>query len=173
MRDRVTGLAVGLLLLGAGAAAAQVRLVEAGIICPRASSGDLVEAPGTEAGFIRQIEQGLAFDLFSRTVPTMDDLSFGFRTALKEGAAPQDVTIVVTHPPMGARGVVREEWSDTIRPGVANLNLFTFEQEYEKVPGRWTFGIEIDDVPVVTVAFDVTQDGGRGPVERACFRFMS
>ncbi|WGH79203.1 DUF3859 domain-containing protein [Jannaschia ovalis] len=172
MRHRLIGLAAGLVLL-AGPAAAQVRLLEAGIICPRISTGELVEAPGTEAGHIRRIEEGLGFDLAARTVPTMDNLSFGFRTALKDGAPATDVTIVVTHPPMGPRGVTREEWPDTLFPGQTNLNLFTFELDYEKVPGPWTFAVEVAGRPVVSVPFEVTREGARGPVEAACFQFMS
>lgn len=154
-------------------AAAQVRLVEAGIVCPRQTTGVLVEAPGTEAGVIRQIEERTAFDLPDRTVPTMTDLSFGFRTALKPGAPPQAVTVVVAHPPMGPRGVEREEWDSSLQPGSDILNLFTFERDYEKVTGRWTFSIEIDGNPVVTVPFDVTEEDGRGRVEQACFQFLS
>lgn len=172
MRHRLTALAAGLALL-AVPAAAQVRLIEAGIICPREARGELIEAPGTEAGHIRQIEEGVGFDLFARTVPTMDDLSFGFRTALKPGTGPTPVTVVVTHPPMGPRGVTREEWQDVMVPGETSLNLFTFEMDYEKVEGPWTFSIEIDGAPVVRVPFEVTREGGRGPVERACFQFMS
>ncbi|MGB3554887.1 MAG: DUF3859 domain-containing protein [Jannaschia sp.] len=173
MRPRLMLFALGFLLSASGAAA-QVRLVEAGIVCPRISSGDLVPAPGTEAGFIRRIEEGTGFDLDARDVPTMDNLSFGFRTALEDGIAePREVTIVVTHPPMGPRRVTREEWPDTILPDTTNLNLFTFEHEYEKITGPWTFAVEIDGTPVVTIAFEVTEAGGRGEVEAACFRFMS
>lgn len=157
----------------AAPAAAQVRLVDAGIICPRASEGAMVEAPGTEAGFIRQIEADLTFDLPDRTVPTMDQLSFGFRVALKPGAPALPVTVVITHPPIGPRGVQREEWADILTPGTTNMNLFTFELDYEKVPGDWTFGIELDGTPVITVPFDVTESENQGRVERACFQFLS
>ena len=171
MRARLTAaLLAACLPLPAGA---QVRLVEAGIVCPRETTGALVEAPGTEAGVIRRIEQETAFDLPDRTVPTMTDLSFGFRTALEPGAPDQAVTVVVTHPPMGPRAVTREEWEDIIVEGGDNLNLFTFEQDYEKVAGPWTFAIEIDGVPVVSVPFEVTEGDGRGAVERACFQFLS
>ncbi|WP_371156848.1 DUF3859 domain-containing protein [Jannaschia sp. 2305UL9-9] len=176
MRHRLTPSVLGLALLGGVASSplmAQVRLLEAGIICPRISSGELIDAPGTEAGVIRRIEQGLGFDLGARTVPTMTNLSFGFRTTLKPGAPLQPVTIVVTHPPMGDRGITRQEWSDTMWPGDTNLNLFTFEHDYEKVSGPWAFAIEIEGDTVVEVAFEVTEDGGRGPVEAACFQFMS
>ncbi|SDZ55816.1 protein of unknown function [Jannaschia faecimaris] len=157
----------------ASPASAQVRLVDAGIICPRESEGEFVDAPGTESGFIRRIRQGLAFDLPDRTVPTMDQLSFGFRTTLKAGAATTPVTVVVTHPPMGERGIEREEWTDVMTPDASNLNLFTFEMDYEKVPGPWTFSIEIDGQPIVTVPFEVTETENQGRVERACFQFMS
>lgn len=172
MRHRLAAATLGLAALS-GAAAADVRLLEAGIICPREARGELIEAPGTEAGHIRRIEEGLVFDLPDRIVPAMDDLSFGFRTALKPGAPPRAVTVVVTHPPMGPRGVEREEWEDVIGIGTNSLNLFTFEEDYEKVPGPWAFSIEIDGVPVVTVPFEVTAGTGRGRVEQACFQFLS
>lgn len=160
-------------LLLAFPATAQVRLVDAGIVCPRPSDGALLEAPGTESGFIRQIEADLMFDLPDRTVPTLDQLGFGFRTALKPGAPETDVTIVVTHPPMGDRGIEREEWRDTLVPGATNMNLFTFEFDYEKVLGPWSFSVEIDGKPVVTVPFVVTETENQGRVERTCFQFLS
>ena len=162
-----------LLTLLATPAASQVRLIDAGIICPRESRGALVEAPGTEAGHIRQIEEGLSFDLPDRIVPTMDLLSFGFRTELKPGTGPLAVTVVVTHPPMGERGVVREEWSDVLEPGNSSVNLFTFEMDYEKVPGDWAFSIEVEGKPVVTVPFEVTETDNRGRIEQACFQFLA
>lgn len=172
MRNRLTALAT-LILAVPVPAAAQVRLVEAGIVCPRETSGELVEAPGTEAGVIRRIEQETTFDLSEQIVPTMTDLSFGFRTALKPGARAMGVTVVITHPPMGPRRVTREEWEDRIEAGADNLNLFTFEHDYEKVPGLWTFSIEVDGAPVVSVPFEVTAGDGRGRVEQACFQFLS
>lgn len=168
---RPIALAAALLL--AAPAAAQVRLVDAGIICPRESDGAMIVAPGTEAGFIRQIEANLAFDLPDRTVPTMDQLAFGLRVALKPGSGELPVTVVLTHPPMGARGIERQEWFDTLAPDTTSMNLFTFEFDHEKVPGDWTFGIEVDGVPAITVPFEVTEAENQGRVERACFQFLS
>lgn len=157
----------------AAPAAAQVRLIDAGIICPRDSDGALIDAPGTETGFIRQIDEGLSFDLPDRVVPTIDQLSFGFRTALKAGASETPITVIVTHPPMGERGVERQEWKDTLVPGGGSMNLFTFEFDYEKVPGSWAFSIEVDDQVVVTVPFEVTETANQGRIEQACFQFLS
>ena len=169
MRPALT-LALALL---AAPATAQVQLLEAGIVCPRIVTGELVEAPDTEVGAIRQISGGIVFDLNARTVPTMSNLSFGIRFGLKPGAAGRDATVVVTHPPMGERGVTRQSWVTDLIPGEDNVNVFTFEFDYEKVPGDWTFGVEIEGQPVITVPFEVGEEGGRGPVEAACFQFMS
>ncbi|CUH39208.1 hypothetical protein JSE7799_01931 [Jannaschia seosinensis] len=172
MRYRLTILISTCVALAAPAAA-QVHLVEAGIICPRPTTGELMEAPGTEAGFIRQIDESLVFDLPDRIVPTMDRLSFGFRTGVKLGTPSQIVTVVITHPPMGPRDVTREEWEDKIPAGTESLNLFTFEKEYEKVPGPWTFEIEKDGETLVEVPFTVVDAGGSSRVEAACFQFLS
>jgi hypothetical protein len=152
---------------------AQVQLIEAGIICPRIVSGEMVEAPDTEVGAIRMIDQALSFDLDARKVPTITNLGFGFRVALEPGIAEQDITIVVTHPPMGERGVTRQAWRDRLVAGETNMNLFTFEFDYEKVPGLWTFSVEVDGEAVVSVPFEVAAEDARGPVEAACFQFMS
>ncbi|MEM7709572.1 MAG: DUF3859 domain-containing protein [Pseudomonadota bacterium] len=161
------------LVLAAAPAAAKVRLVEAGIVCPREVTGDVVPAPGTEAGVIRQLDRETTFDLDAREVPTIDLLSFGFRTVLDVNGPAQEVTVVVSHPPMGDRAVTRQEWTDVVEPGATSLNLFTFEEEYEKVPGPWSFAIEIEGTPVVSVPFTVRPVGARGPVEDVCFQFMS
>ncbi len=168
MRDLVL-----LSLLLASPAAAQVRLVDAGIVCPRETSGELREAPGTEAGVIRTIDQTTGFDLPDRTVPMLDLLGFGFRTALEPGVPATAVTVVVTHPPMGPRGVERQEWTDTMIPEEDSLNLFTFELEYEKVAGDWAFAIEIDGVPAVSVPFSVSATENLDRVQQACFQFLS
>jgi hypothetical protein len=160
-------------LLAATPAWAQVQLVEAGIICPRIVTGELVEAPDTEVGAIRRIDQRLAFDLDARDVPTITNLSFGFRVALDPGEGDREVTIVVTHPPMGERGVTRQSWEDQLVAGQSSMSLFTFEFDYEKVPGTWTFAVEVEGEPVVSVPFEVAAPDARGPVEAACFQFMS
>ena len=173
MRDRlIPAVLASIGVASPGTAPADVRLIEAGIICPRDSDGALVDAPRTEAGQIRIVDESLGFDLLTRTVPTMDDLSFGFRTELEPGVIVRDVTIVVTHPPTGEAGVVREEWDDVFAAGDARLNLFTFEEAYEKIPGTWTFSIEIEGRTVVSVPFEITEDR-RDEVERACFQFLS
>jgi hypothetical protein len=162
-----------LLAVLASPAAAEVTLVEAGVICPRPVTGEMQEAPGTEAGFIRLVERDPTFDALSRQVPLIDLMSFGIRAALDAGQGAQPVTVVITHPPMGDRDVTRQEWETVLLPGQVKLSLFTFEAPYEMIPGAWTFGIEQDGERLLDVPFDVVPAGSAGPVESVCFQFMS
>jgi hypothetical protein len=154
MRHRLGPLLAAALL--AGPASAQVALVEAGIVCPREVTGALREAPGTEAGVIRDLDQATEFDLTTRVVPTMPDISFGFRVGATGGAG-EVVSIVVTHPPMGERGVTRQEWTTVLAPGTTALNLFTFEEAYEMVPGPWAFAVEAGGERMAEARFEVTE----------------
>lgn len=162
-----------LLGLAALPAAAQVELVEAGVICPRPVTGQLLPAPGMEAGVIRLTEGDVAFDTTARRVPLIDLISFGFRATVGPDEPVQEVTVVITHPPMGERAVTRQEWETVIAPGQVKTSLFTFEVPHEKVPGPWTFGIEREGTRLLDVPFDVVPADGAGPVEAVCFQFMS
>jgi hypothetical protein len=152
---------------------AQVTLLDAGVVCPRPVRGELIPAPGMEAGVIRIHEEEVGFDTATRRVPLIDLLSFGFRAALDPGQPLQQVTVVITHPPMGDRAMTRQEWQTVIGPGQTKMSLFTFEVPHEKVPGPWTFAIEREGDPLLEVPFDVVVADPGGAVESACFQFMS
>ena len=157
------------LLLAPWPAAAKVRLLEAGIVCPAPKAeGARREAPDTETGFIDVIEQGLTFDLPDRAVPLMPDLGFGVRVALKDGEPDTRLTIVVEHPPTGAAGVERESWTQWVTGGETSLNLFSFDHAYEMVPGTWTFSIEVEGERLVSVPFEIGVPGAARRVEEVC-----
>lgn len=166
------GLAL-LLILVAAPAAAQVRLVEAGIVCPGDRDGVEEAAPDTEAGFVTTIEEAVAFDLPDRVVPTLEKLSFGIRVALKDGAGATPITVTTTHPPMGPRAVTRQAYRSSLVPGDTSLKLYTFDLPYERVPGRWTFGIEIAGETVLEVPFDVVDRFGNARVDQVCLGNLS
>ncbi|KIT18002.1 DUF3859 domain-containing protein [Jannaschia aquimarina] len=155
-------------------AQAKVRLVEAGIVCPndRESAG-YRDAPDTEAGRIDLIAEQIEFDLYDRTVPAMEHLSFGFRVQLKADQPETEVTIVVEHPPFGERQVALEQWTQTLVGGESSLNLFTFDYPYEMVPGRWTFSIEIAGQRQVEVPFVVGDRFANANVDQTCLGNLS
>ena len=163
-----------LLCLAAPSAAAQVRLIEAGIVCPAERDGTPTPAPGTEAGFITSIEEGLAFDLPDRVVPTMEKLSFGIRVGLKDGTPLLPIRVVTTHPPMGPRSVTRQTYESDIAPGDASLRIYTFDHGYEMVEGRWTFAIEsLGGDVLLEVPFDVVGRFGNARVDDVCLGNLS
>jgi hypothetical protein len=41
------------------------------------------------------------------------------------------------------------------------------------VPGDWRFSVELDGAPALSVPFTVVPARASGPVEDACFQFMS
>lgn len=155
--------------LVAGPGAAKIRLVEAGIMCPELrETTDRIEAPDTETGFIDIVDGNTEFDLPDRQVPTLQHLSFGLRVALKAGEGATDFRMIVEHPPIGAEGVTRESWPDTLVPGEESLNFYTFDFPYEMVPGDWVFSIEVDGQAQVTVPFVVGGPGSNPRVDAVC-----
>lgn len=154
MRHRLTFAGFLALLACATPVAAQVRLVETGIVCPAAEEGQLIAAPGTLAGFIRRIDD-MGFDMPGRVVPAVSGVAFGIRTELK-GDGPLDVRMVTRHPPMGADGMTEQVHEVTLLPNVSNLRVYRFDFGYEMVPGAWTLAVEAEGATLLSVDFEVT-----------------
>jgi hypothetical protein len=157
-----------LLCAFAAPAGAQLRLIEAGIVCPAERDGEMAPAPLTELGEIRLIDQDISFDLPDRAVPAIEDLSFGLRVGLPPGAAPVAGMVRVTHPPMGLRGVTEQMWPLTVEPGGDALNLFTFDLPYEFVLGPWRFAVVVEGEEVVSAEFRVGPEGINPRVDAVC-----
>lgn len=158
---------LSLLLLAAGPASA-IELVGFGVIC-EIEIGTPREAPLTESGVINSIDQERAIDVATRAVPAHIGLSFGLRVLLPEGQTSTNTRMSVTHPPMGPRGVTTESWTAPLTPGAPNLNLFTFEKDYEMVQGTWTFAVLDDAGKQLEISFEVLPPGSVPQVQDACF----
>ncbi|WP_425101693.1 DUF3859 domain-containing protein [Tropicibacter sp. S64] len=159
-------LATALLLLASPAAA--IELVDFGVICD-IEIGEPRAAPLTESGVINSIDQTRTFDVYTSGVPAHLGLSFGVRVLLPEGETSTGTRMTVTHGPMGPRGVTTESWSAPLVPGMANLNLFTFEKDYEMVQGTWTFTVIDDRGKHLEQSFEVLPAGSVPQVQKACF----
>lgn len=149
-------------------AEADVALVDFGVICQVTTDGER-EAPLTEAGVVRLVDQWMPFDVRVARVPAHIGLSFGLRLLLDPDGVSNGTRIVVIHPPMGPRGVTVESWSAPLQPGVPNLNLFTFEEEYEMVQGRWKIRVMDATGVLFEQVFDVLPAGSVPEVQDICF----
>ncbi len=139
-----------------------------GVICEINLEGSR-PAPETLSGTLNLVDQNHAIDVETAQVPAELGLSFGIRAELTPGAAIPDVTVVVTHPPMGPEGVTVERWSAAMNFGEASLNLFTFENDYELIEGDWMFQLEHDGNILLQQPFKVTGPGTVPSVQQACF----
>jgi hypothetical protein len=152
------GRAAALALLAlAGAAGAQgieadaeaVGPVEAGIFCTE-KTGERIEAPGTVSGFIDLVDE---VELVARTlvVPTAPGLTFGYRAAVLADAP--DAVQVVRHPAFRGLGAREQIMPAPLRRGATRLGLYTFDHDYERVEGPWSFEIRQGGKRLLRVAF--------------------
>ncbi|MCB5198901.1 DUF3859 domain-containing protein [Loktanella sp. TSTF-M6] len=109
---------------------------EAGIICPPPSVGE-VAAPGTVAGTTHLIEEEPPFVAQSRRVPAVLGIGFGVKSTTGGLLGIPDVTIMVTHPPMGADNTVRQTFLSRIDSMEPSLTFYQFDYDYELVQGVW------------------------------------
>lgn len=81
-------------------------------------------------------------------------------------AAQIHVKARITHPPIRNPQTNRvftvEEYSRTERLGIPSFSSFTFENEWEMVPGKWTFQICYGDDVIVEKSFTVVE-GAKSP----------
>lgn len=139
-----------------------------GVICEVQLQGTR-PAPDTLSGLLNLVDQDRPIDVETLQVPAELGLSFGIRSSLTAGSAVPEVTVVVTHPPMGPNGVTVERWPTPMNFGETSLNLFTFEHEYELAEGAWMFQLERDGEVLLQQPFQVTAPGTVPAVQQACF----
>lgn len=128
--------------------------IGAGVLCA-AESSTREAAPDTRLGFIDLVEGEITLGLDTATIPAIPGLSFGVVADVAEGAGRFGVTIVVTHPPMGTDGTVRESWVTDFVSGESTANFFRFDLPEERVPGDWTLQAEQDGQVFYTARFRV------------------
>lgn len=134
-----------------------IAFFEAGIICAPDPVA-IVPAPGTVAGVTNLIDGNPDFVSFGRAVPAVIGVGFGVRAGAALRDFP-DVTIVVTHPPMGPEGATVQSYATSIGAATVaedgSLSFYHLEYDYELVTGRWTFTAQVGEDMLYSAAFDV------------------
>jgi hypothetical protein len=172
---RAALLALSLATAAAPAAAATggfapdpIEMLGFGVICDIHLEGQR-GAPETLSGVLNIVDQNRQIDVATTRVPADLGLSFGIRTRMTPGASlPEGAEIVVTHPPMGAKGITVERWNTSLRGADPALNLYTFEAAFEQVQGPWLFQIVAGGKVLLQQGFEVTAPGSEPAVQRAC-----
>jgi len=131
-----------------------VAIFETGVVCdPPNVSAEI--APDTVAGQTFTFEGDVAFVSTGNRVPAVLGLGMGTKTQMVDPAGLSDVTLSVTHPPMGPNGVTRQSYRAGINGTNVSQRLYTFDEDYELLPGIWQMQAEKDGRIIYRTTFEV------------------
>lgn len=164
---KVVTIILAILLPGLALADTGTRLVDFGVICAVQHTG-VRTAPLTESGTVNLINDNRKIDVTTSVVPAQIGLSFGIQAETSQRFE-NGIRVVVTHAPMGPRGVTMESWTTPLDRGRPMLSLFSFEHGYELVEGPWVFQLVLNGEVLAEQAFLVVPPEAAPKVMRACF----
>ncbi len=139
---------------------------EAGIFCAPETVGTSV-APDTVAGTTHVVEVTPEFLSNSRQVPAVIGIGFGVLAKAKRENL-FDVTMVVTHPPMGPEGVTRQSFLTAIPADAPSMTYYQFDRESELLPGQWTLEALYEGETVYRARFMVVPPEALPALASAC-----
>lgn len=149
------------LLLLAGSVSAQVETTspdvvsfETGVICAPPTVGES-PAPDTVAGATHIIDVDPPFVSTDNRVPAVLGIGFGAKTQVAQPGGIADVTIVITHPPMGAQKATSQSYQSRISGIDPSLMFYQFDYTYELLPGVWTIRAIKDGQTIYKSRFEV------------------
>jgi len=121
------------------------------------------EAKDTISGVINILSETPVFIRKGTIVPAQIGVGFGIHVDIPDDLS-GPVTMATVHPPMGPDGITRETWQTTFTPGQINYSGFTFEFDYELLPGPWQISASIDDRLIYSVDFTVVNPRLTAPI---------
>jgi len=132
----------------------EIAVIDIGILCaPDAVTTS--PAPNTLAGITHVIGDAPQFVANSQIVPAAFGVGFGVRSRARRAEGLDNVTIVITHPPMGDSGTTVQSYTTGIGGGGGSFSFYQFHYAYELQTGPWTFSAMRNNKPLYTVSFEV------------------
>lgn len=128
-----------------------------GVYCAQPPDGS-VEAPGTVAGVVNLVRELPVMQVGQRLVPAEIGVGFGLLLDMRPGQT-TDAIVELTHPPYPTNGVEVESYVTNLSDMNTNLVGFSFDHDFELVPGPWTFRIFDDAGDILEITFEVAPPG--------------
>lgn len=128
--------------------------LETGVICPPPTVGETA-APDTVAGVTHLVAEDPPFVSMSRRVPAVIGIGFGAKSLTADLLGLSEVTMTVTHPPMGKDGITQQSFLTRIDGTSPSLTFYQFDYAYELVQGRWQMEAMKDGKVLYRASFDV------------------
>ena len=141
--------------------------LEIGVICPPPSVGDS-PAPGTVAGLTHLVDEDPPFVSMSRRLPAVMGIGFGVKTMTADRMGLSEVTMTVTHPPMGKDGATQQSFLTRIDGGTPSLTFYQFDYAYELVQGTWQMEAMKDGIILYRTSFEVVAPKDAPELARVC-----
>ncbi len=157
----------GLSLPPAAVAQDAIASLRAGVICGPPVTGT-APAPDTIAGSTQLIAETPPFIAEITQVPAVIGIGFGVKVQAVDPLGLSDVTIIVTHPPMGDAGVTRQSYQSWISGTGPSTTFYQFDEDYERVTGTWTFTAVLGDEQLFSVDFEVVPPSTLPGLAAAC-----
>ncbi|MEJ6404366.1 DUF3859 domain-containing protein [Yoonia sp. 2307UL14-13] len=132
----------------------EIASIETGIICPPEPVGTR-PAPGTVAGTTNVIGDEPPFVSNSHRVPAVLGIGFGAKSLSESAFGLDNVTMVVTHPPMGDGAVESQNFLTSISGADPSLTFYQFDYDYELLIGTWRMTAMHKGEVLYTTSFEV------------------
>jgi hypothetical protein len=132
----------------------EIAEIEIGILCDP-ETVTTSPAPNTLAGVTHVVNEPPRFISNSQIVPAAFGIGFGVRSRALRAEGLDNVTIVITHPPMGDDGATIQSYTTGIGGNGGSFTFYQFDYAYELQTGPWTITALRNNKPLYTVNFDV------------------
>ena len=114
-----------------------IAVLETGVICPPESTGTR-PAPDTVAGVTNVVAEEPPFVSTVNKVPAVIGIGFGAKAMSEATFGIDNVTMTITHPPMGAEKATRQSFQTSISGTDTSITFYQFDYDYELLIGEWT-----------------------------------
>ena len=128
--------------------------VESGVACQAERIGS-VPAPNSVAGESYLITGDVQFISHEHMVPAVIGVSMGLKVTVSVPGGLDGVLLSVTHPPMGPQQVRRQTFVGSISDGAASQRFYSFDYDYELLPGTWTLEAKHGKELIYRATFEV------------------
>lgn len=128
--------------------------IETGVICPPESTGTR-PAPDTVAGITNVVAEEPPFVSTVNKVPAVMGIGFGAKAMSESTFGIDNVTMTITHPPMGPQKTTQQSFLTSISGTDTSITFYQFDFDYELLPGTWTMTATDGEQVLYSTSFEV------------------
>ena len=139
----------------------RIDVIEAGIYTSRIDK--TVDAPGAVTGR-KKMESDIRLVQATTNIPARRGVEFGFRYRIVGTGKTVHLKMITHVPPPGMRDpdtgnvTLTDRFYSDHTVGVPQFSAYTFDNDWEIVPGTWIFEIWLDDQKLASQSFEIGKE---------------